>query len=430
MQLSAGPAMQPTVQSIQLDCLSRSLLSGLRAALTSTLALTCIFLTAANWTIATVKPLKYLNTSGFTPLDQNPLVSKLPEFIHSQENPDILLLGSSLTLIPAVRCDDELAGTKSRYDSGYRRNYINCYSKAETLKLGLEKQLGQPLQIRNLGVIASMFSDHELILEKALKAGKKPRLVICCTAPRDFLDNYRAVVEQTPVFQVLSDLSNLQDLSQRGASLPELANRALEQAWHYYQVRADYRTVACAATAKFLGHPRDLYQAKQSRDAAAALCPVGNDDDAIEIGLMDKRNKPDYKEPANTLADLPTYKQVYQPVNCKLFEIQSSYLTKLLKLCQTNHISALIVNMPLTEANKKLLPDDAWCKYKSFLDSTTQRYNASYLDADQPGVYSMADFEDSCHMNSRGGRKFYKMLIEKVAASQCRQSLAANRGSL
>jgi Protein of unknown function (DUF1574) len=421
--------MQPTERKTLISRMGTCVASALRGTLNSTLILTCLILMAADATLAAVKPLKYFNATGFTPLDQNPLVSKLPEFIHSRENPDILLLGSSLTLVPAVRCDDELTGARARYDVGYRRNYINCYSKAEYFRQSLESALKQPVQVRNLGVIASIFSDQELILERTLKSGKKPKLVICCTAPRDFLDNYRSVVEQTPVFQVLADLSTIHDMSARGASLADISSRAMEHLWHFYLVRADYRTVALAATAQLLDHPQDLFHAGQNKAKVKAE-NKNHDEETLEIGIMDHRNKPVYVAPPNTLNDLSIYKNVYQPVNLKLFNTQSDYLVKMLKLCKQNKITVLIVNMPLTEANKKLLPADAWARYKALLVNETAKYDAAYLDADIPGEFSMSDFEDSCHMNSRGGRKFYKILVEALSARNRSQSLAANHGSI
>lgn len=384
--------------------------NAISALLGSTLILTLGFLCITDRFLAYTKPLKYLNATGFTPLDQNPLVSKLPDFLRSSDNPDILILGSSLTLVPAVRCDDHFAGRQSRYDKSYARNHINCYEKAEYFRSLLESRSGREMRLRNLGVVASVFSDHELILEKALKSGKKPKMVICCTAPRDFFSNHSTNIESSPVFQALAGLDNLTSLTTRGASLKELVSRATERLWHFYMIRADYRTVALAATSQFLHHPIDLYSA--AKNSSANDCSA-SEKNQIEIGINDPGNIPDYHEPANILNDIEVYRNVYLPVNQPQFNTQANYLRKMLKLCQEGNIKLVVVNMPLTRENKAILPVAAMKQYKDLLQSETNRFGAVFYDADS-NDYALNDFEDSCHMNKNGGKKFYVRLADEL----------------
>jgi hypothetical protein len=411
-----------------------TIIRSLKRAFQSTFLLTILIIASLDLAITEIKPLRYFNTTGFTPLDQNPLVAKLPEFMHSKENPDVLLLGSSLTLIPAVRCDDEMAGIKTRYDVGYKRNYINGYIRAEYLKQRIKSQLGKNLNIRNLGVIASMFSDHCLILEKTLASGKKPQIVICCIAPRDFLDNYRSQVEKTPVYQVLADMSLIKDLIKRGASFSELANYATGVVWHYYQVRTDYRTFSNALSAQALNHPKSLFDGSTANCNASTQTPkapeaANNQEVEIEVGILSTNNKPDYQAPPNTLGDLSLYKQVYNPVNAKLFETQMKYLNKMLKLCKEHQIKLYLVNMPLTAENKRLLPQSVWNRYHQLVETSAAQSGAIYLNADKVAQYTLKDFEDSCHLNANGGKKFYSTLVEALRDTGNNQQSLATKHS-
>lgn len=376
--------------------------------------LTILFIAITDGLLIHFKPLKHFNNLGFTPLDLNPLVAKLPEFMKQGGNPDLLLLGSSLVVIPAVRCDDELNGKRTRYDQEYRRTYMNGYNKAQTLQKMLVERMHRPVALANLGIIASMMSDHQLILEKALKSGKKPKLVVCCLAPRDFLDNYRSQVETTPVYQVLADAQFLQDLINRHAKLDEILSYTTGLLWHYYQVRADYKTIIIGQTAALLNRPTSLFMAALANDGNTTAKRGDQDNSAVDSHVQPVQKVPDYESPPNTLDDLNNYKKVYLPVNDKCFETQRTYLEKLLKQCQDSHTPILIVNMPLTKQNKEILPPELWTRYFAMVKGLCTKYGASYYDADLAD-YTLADFEDSCHMNAQGGKKFYKAVLEPIS---------------
>lgn len=372
-----------------------------------------MFIIIADGLLSYFKPLKQFNNLGFTPLDLNPLVAKLPEFMKQGGNPDLLILGSSLVVIPAVRCDDELNGKLTRYDQEYRRTYMNGYNKAQTLQKMLVERIQRPITLANLGIIASMMSDHQLILEKALKSGKKPKLVVCCLAPRDFLDNYRSQVETTPVYQVLADAQFLQDLIARHAKLDEILSYATGLIWHYYQIRADYKTIIIGQTATLLNRPTSLFMAALASDGKTEA-PIAGEDTFAESNQKPEKS-PNYEAPPNTLEDLNNYKKVYLPVNDKCFETQRTYLQKLLKQCQDTHTPVLIVNMPLTRQNKDILPPELWARYFAMVKGLCTKYGASYYDADDQAGYTLADFEDSCHMNAQGGKKFYNAVLEPIS---------------
>lgn len=374
--------------------------------------LTILFIVVIDGLLSFYKPLRHFNNFGFTPLDLNPLVAKLPEFMHQHESPDLLMLGSSLVVVPAVRCDDEMNNRRARYDREYRRTYLNGYNKAEYLQRLLSAKNHQQVKVSNLGVIASMMSDHQLILEKTLNSGKKPKLVVCCLAPRDFLDNYRAQVESTPVYQVLADAQFLQDLIARHAKLDEILSYTTGLVWHFYQVRADYKTVAVGQTAAYFNRPVSLFMAAFANDEKKKDKTQGPEE--TDLADHKKEKCPDYDVPPNTLDDLDTYKKVYLPVNDKCFETQRTYLEKLLKQCQDTHTPILIVNMPLTRQNKEILPPELWTRYFATVKGLCTKYGASYYDADQAD-YTLADFEDSCHMNAQGGKKFYKAVLEPIS---------------
>lgn len=424
---------------------------------------TLAMVVAVDLLVVYVNPLRYVNDSAYIGLNQNPVVSKLPEFINSLRNPDMIIVGSSLMLVPAVRCDDTVDHVRTRYDGWYYRNHIQEYNRSEYLQKSLSRALGQDIQIVNLGVVGSMMSDHYLIFKKTIDAGKTPKLVICGVAPRDFMDNCRAEVEQTPTYKVLADVTSIKDiLENQGAdakessenntkNLPQntakniaknidrLGEFATSKIWHYFGARSDYRDFLVAMTATATGRPMSLYMAnvlnaekqagkhKQDPQAQASLDP---DQDMGGVGVL-TNSKPKYEHGPNVLSDITLYKtRVYSPFNPALYNQQMKYLEKLLSLAQERQIPLLLVNMPITDENIALLPNERWQGYKKQLHDLATSYGATFFDPKESENYLTSDFEDSCHMDTKAGFKFYNQLVESIVKNQALNTSLCSRGQL
>ena len=381
--------------------------------LSSTAVLLLVFLVVLDQVVIHVRPLQFFDDTGLVPLNQEPLVSKVPVFLRSPENPEVILLGSSTWLIPSVRCDNEFEHRRTRYDSWYGRNYVLGYNKSVYFAHLLSQQTHQNLQLINLGVVASMMSDQYFILRKLVEQGKRPRLVICGIAPRDFLDNYRAKVEKTPVAQVLSNFRSLAYFTQHKIPFAERCDFALSMLWYFYKVRADYRTFLSSTVALFSGHPVNLA-------AASTVNQVQHRDQALQRfqGLQTRAFctgvKPDYVPKPNKLVDLDMYKHVYYPLNTKLFEEQTGYLEKFLKLAHESNTPVVLVSMPLTQENLSLLPATMIKRYRNSITDLANKYEVPiYFPADTV-AFHLNDFEDSVHLNGSGGHKMFRAITEFV----------------
>ena len=140
----------------------------LRRTSTSVFVLTLMCLIVFDLAIARINPLRYLNSSNCTSIHQNPVVDKLPLFMNSLSNPDVEILGSSLVLVPMVHIDDGYHHVRTRYDSWYNRNHILEYTHADYFQHQLSQALHQPIDVINLGVVASVMSDHYIISKRPL----------------------------------------------------------------------------------------------------------------------------------------------------------------------------------------------------------------------------------------------------------------------
>jgi hypothetical protein len=64
--------------------------------------------------------------------------------------------------------------------------------------------------------------------------------------------------------------------------------------------------------------------------------------------------------------------------------------------------------------------------YRVRLRKAAATYGALLVEPE--GEYTLADFEDSCHMNARGGGKFYDALVKSIVSDPAlAQSLTSRR---
>lgn len=353
--------------------------------------------------------------------------------MNSNSNPDVEILGSSLVLVPMVRIDDSYHHVRTRFDTWYNRNHTLEYTHADYFQHKLSEALHKPIDLVNLGIVASVMSDHYIILKKTIASGKRPRLVICGIAPRDFLDNYRGDVEKTPAYQALSDITCLGDLLADKPSLVNLFDFALGKVWYYFGNRGDYRAFLIALASTTTGRPLDLFlaaQVERERGMKKQVVTASDPDQDLNVGIL-QDTKPDYVAKPNTLEDLQDYKtQVYYPINKTLYAKQMGYLERMLKLAQDSNVPLLLVDMPLTQANLALLPADLLDDYHKRLTELTSKYGATLYRPLTRNDYPQTDFQDSCHMTAIGAKKFIADLIQVISSNNHICSSLTSNGQL
>lgn len=345
-----------------------------------------------------------LDASDGIPSKYKVLVSKLSSFLRSNENPDVIILGSSLVLMPAVRCDDRMKGKLDCYDDWYYYKHIPEYTEAKFLEHLLSKS-GVPVHIKNLGVASSIMSDHAGIFETLLAGGKHPGLVICGIAPRDFLDNSQRQFENTPTQLFLKEYRSSCKL------FPDSLSQLDVQEWYdtnehqFKKFLAGIRDYSTNFVCDLTKHPARL----QHLNTKETLSLEGR---------------------PNLLKDLETYKRLYNPPNYQMLEKQRSYLDKFLSMAKSNNVEVLLVNMPLTVANTKSLDSAAYSKYLQTIAEVAKKHEVALLDIGSASPkYSLTDFEDCCHLNAAGGLKLYDSMLELLLKDQKLAASLSNRST-
>ncbi|MBX3136092.1 hypothetical protein KF707_07635 [Candidatus Obscuribacterales bacterium] len=393
---------------------SKSQVPGLPLRLvSSTTIISVILFTALNFAIEKYDPLERLFWTGLTGARQHIFVSKLPRLMSAPKNPDVLVLGSSISLYPAVRADDELAGRKARWDFWYERNVILPYEKAEFLEKKLSDWAGKNVSVSNASVAGSLVSDQLLILKKYLAAGKTCKAVVVCLSPRDFVDNSRADIDTTPTANALRDWNSLPELLSSGASWQSITDEALGILSNYYAHRQEYSQFLTNLAASTLNRPVTLFDATNKAEAKKSA------DQGTRDTFFNPNNTAIYQRPPNTLGHLDEYKSMYLPVDKKQFATQTKAFNNFLDLAKKHEVPVLVVRTPLPIENTNLLPEKTLAKYQQVLKDGCARSGAVILTPDTLESYETAkDFEDASHMNTSGGIKLYSAIAETLKANQ------------
>jgi hypothetical protein len=377
--------------------------------LSSTTIISALLFAAVNFAVEMYDPLERLFWTGLTGARQHIFVSKLPRLMTSSKNPDVLVLGSSVSLYPAVRADDELAGRKARWDFWYERNVILPYDKVEFLERKLRDWSGRSVSVSNASVAGSLVSDQLLILRKYLAAGKKTKAVVVCLSPRDFIDNNRVDLESTPTANALSDWNSLPELLSSGASWQSVTDEVLGKVSNYYAHRQEYSQFFTNLAAKTLNRPVTLFEATQKTERKTT------GEKTTRNTFFNPNNTPIYQKPPNTLYHLDEYKRMYLPVDKRQFAVQTEAFNKFLDLAKKHELPVLVVSTPLPVENTNLLPKQTLAKYYRILEEGCARTGATVLTPDAQQPYDTAkDFEDASHMNTKGGIKFYTAIAESL----------------
>ncbi len=295
----------------------------------------------------------------------------IPRFLESSEQPDVLVMGSSLILSPA-----------------YKINNRHTDFSLSFLEKQVAAMTGKQLKITNLGVAFAMVSDQYLLLKNAIDKGKAPKFVIYATAPRDFVDN-TATEGNSPTAQILAVLDSNEEFFPKSLGVQDITAKL---ATHQSVFKTGIKHVRNAA---------------EELGSAVILRNSANIDSA----------KPLHSRREVIANDMEMYKNRYNPPNYERLHEQVGYLNKLLLLCRSHDIPVLIVNMPITEMNRKLLDANLSSEYLKDLEVAALAFNCKFANVNSDQSYEAVPeyFDDTVHLSASGGKKFFSRLAQLLA---------------
>ncbi|RTL38828.1 MAG: DUF1574 domain-containing protein [Candidatus Melainabacteria bacterium] len=332
-----------------------------------------------------------------------PFCRKIFEYICSQPDPHVVMMGSSLLAVPSISCDETFVRARSPYSTLPDMFAFSHYKRCDYFKMLLSQSLGKKVDVVNLGLAGIVASDQKLILEKALAFNKKPGLVVWTVAPAEFIWNDGRGVDNTRIGQAFKSYSWPFDAS----AIALAADRVRRECtWHFDLLENEL--AACKAPMseyvnKLLNRPAQEDKALTAAKQALAA----NQTDTVESAMDAYGRK-------NRLEDIPHFKMNYSKVDNKLFDKQLESFTQTLELCNQHNVPVVIVNMPLTKYNRDLIDRNVYEKYISSVSEIAQRHRSPFVDMDSSNGFALSDFYDSTHLNETGGKKLFTALANRI----------------
>ena len=216
---------------------------------------------------------------------------KIFEYICSNENPQVVILGSSLAGVPSMSTDLVYSRGKPAFPYLPPTYLFSQYKKADYFKKLLRQSTGAKISVVNLGVAGAVVSDHPAILEKAAQFNKHPSLVICTIAPVEFMWSNSNDFQKTRIRQAFQSYSWPLGSNQLAFGADWVRREAV---WHADCLKKELSSF------RVMGADRisELLHGKKAR-------PVSDAPFAVALNPVDSKD-PHAGKPGKSLADSAT----------------------------------------------------------------------------------------------------------------------------
>ncbi len=322
---------------------------------------------------------------------------------NSTEVHNVALLGSSL-MVSAVNNSDAM----------YLQQQLNLanYHNAVYFDKLLHDRFGGTFTTYNLAAPGQMPSDAYMTLNAMLRTHQRPDVIVYGVAPRDFYDSSMASPVDTEPFKFLNRLVNLDDSVNKLFKSPwDKLNWILERDVYLYNNALDIGMVVHEKYQTWLDRlfPPPTGDKMFTYWDRVALLPTYKPGEIHPLAVVVPPQDP--KAPPRFVDNTPEYKERYKNPDKKIYKIQWYFLLKLVELCKRERIELVIVNMPITLENIKVLGPDKYMPYVNSLKVLAKKHDVPAFDLNDFALYSQRDYHDGVHLNAFGGNKFFKQLI-------------------
>lgn len=306
------------------------------------------------------------------------------------ERPGTVLLGSSLVMYPFWTMDRDRYGAVP----DILHHHDSLVLRQELKKAGFENP-----SVYSLAVFGQMVSDAYIYVDEYLKGDKKPEFLIYGIAPRDFNDSDLAGPMSTNTFKRLVGLENFSRYA--NLYLPGLQDKVDFVASHvcffYYKrwrLQHEFEK-GINKVYKALGMAPPVEAIEQKQDAQAGF---------MLSGTKDERWANSTKE----------YTRRYKNIAERDLSVQTGFLDRLLDVCGERGIKVVVINMPLTEDNRNLLPAGFYSSFREKVAGLANRPGVKFLDLGESKEFDVSDFWDTVHLEHGGGYKMLKHLLPNL----------------
>jgi hypothetical protein len=372
----------------------------------------------ANVTLYPVSPTR----SDFVPakISAKGRAQRVADYFYNAENPDIILLGSSLIFRASFESDKVLEHLPVPSDQNELWEFKRKHVESQHFEKLLKQTFGKPVSAYEFGIPASMVSDHREFVGKLSLFNKTPKVVICTLAPRDFFDNVYKDPKETTGWEQLSTCypnsmwprhpkAMLFYLSRRCAPIYFLCQKADALKCRAFTYRYYFEQTART----------DLLTLFNQSTLPSTVAPV-------QRGTS--KQAPLAKVPAHKYPDLDCYQFSYNPPDYKELECYADELRALAKECKRAGYFLVLVDMPVTPENRCQMMPEALSRYRKTLADLSKTCEAQLIVPEKGTTYDAPDFGDSVHLTAPGGDKFFRCIVKSLFENpQIRAKLMQSR---
>ena len=316
------------------------------------------------------------------------------EFNALPQKPNIVLLGSSLMMFPFWSMD-------KGYDPIHVGDIFH-HHKSFVFENDIRKAGGfDDPRVFSFAIFGQMVSDAYIYVNEFLRKDRAPQYLIYGIAPRDFSDHDLPSPMATNTFKRLVNIENL----------APYANLYLPG----FQDKIDF---VMSRLCFFYDHRSRLQQefgklVEQSYIASGVQKPVKKVDfskasNFMLFGGMKERWASSEKE----------YARRYKDIGEKDLGVQMGFLKKLLQVARERGVKVILVNMPLTSANRNLLPPGFYSRFRNQIGGLANQPGIKFVDLGDNPEFTDWDFWDTAHLGPNGGKKVLTHLVPAMRELQ------------
>jgi hypothetical protein len=309
----------------------------------------------------------------------------IKDFNALSRKPTVVLLGSSLVMYPFWSMD--IAMDRNVGD-------IFHHHGSQALEQELQKSGFADPHVFSFAIFGQMVSDAYIYVNEFLRKDRAPEYLVYGIAPRDFSDHDLSTPMATNTFKRLVNLGNLikyADLYLPG--LQEKMDFVMSKSCYFYGHRWRLQQEFSKAVEK-------SYIALHVHPPAEAKIDFNNAGFMMFGGLQVRWD-----------CSKKEYARRYKDIAERDLSVQMGFLKRLLQLSRERGTKVVLVNMPLSDVNRGLLPPGFYKRYCNELASIANQPGVRFLDIGDSPDFNHGDFWDTAHLGPSGGRKILAHLI-------------------
>lgn len=340
--------------------------------------------------------------------------------------PDVVLLGSSLMIAAQNDCDATV------YDESFD---VLTHYHSQFLESELSKAVGHQMKTASFVIGGQMASDAYTIV-KVLLSKQQPKqqpkqnkstqaaqpcqlpqqTIVWGIAPRDFIDATFSSPEDTETVKLMSRLADDDNLLEQRLPFWKDVEQRLSRTFALYRDRDEMRAWQTEAVDRCLHFFMPAMFSPEMRAPSWLLHQA-----ALSLPEDNKPGqwicRPLRMKGSDSPDNSAEYKSRYQPFKLELFRTQADCFDAALREARERGAKVLVVNMPLTQSNLRLLPPGVYQRYLKAVQESAQLYDARFLDLNDGKSFAPADFCDPVHLNGNGARKFMQLVAHSLTQS-------------